>query len=667
VADSVTLIIGAKAGAGVPLKLVTPDGVTTEGSLDLTQYSGHWSLDEIHKRLNDKNDRLQAESIGKGLFERLIPPGTALRTKWDEVTAAHPELPLELEINEPSLRGYPWEFVWDTSDHRQARVGGMVRRAPVPPKPAPATANWPFRLLVIVGVDDEKAAEADRIGARREVDLLRRSLVDYGRSVDIYELDRPSQNMLQGVLKDYQPHAVHFIGHGTIDLATKRNCVVIENPQNGWNWDTVNIGEDFKNAGCVPLFVFLNCCRSANAHAVNLSLQQTFTERVGAGAVVAMQADVRGDQAGTFSKAFYSHALAAPGSPDLTSVVEALRKGRLALGSDAEIDWALPALTFCRDVPIDVKLLTRPKWPTEGPFQVCREFDEARVYADEAEARRKMIQWLYPIGRAPQPNILIVRGPARSGKSRLLTWCLESWVPTGHRIRHIAVDRPRGNCAQWLVRLRAGDLSPTTSDPDRFLRTGLDLAPFLPFYDAVAGALNMLTGPAAVPDRAARVNLIDTFRAEVTDSVSIEPLCARFLEGLKQLGGPVLIVIDQVSIGTIRPELFTPFRDSFLAPLSKDASSSIRVALSVESDNTDPFGLDGLGADAARIVKLRTDYKPEQLEQLAVEALRYREEATLRQIAQGVLRFSDNTTLGQLDFCQPLLKKAPFRDLERMR
>lgn len=662
-AESFRLIIGASAANEIPVSLVGPAGERTQGTLDPAQFVGDWSLDEIHKRLNKPDDRSHAEPIGRGLFERLFAGRTALRATWAELIRANGNLPLEIQIEEPTLRGYPWELIWDPTNHRQSRRGGLVRRIDAASKPSTAGANWPFRMLVIIGLDDSTLDEAEQIGARREIALLRRTLVDYGRSIDINVLDRPSQPDLQDTLKAYQPHGVHFIGHGTLDLTTGRNCLQIENAVKGWNWDTVNIPDDFKNARCVPRFVFLNCCRSANDHNANLSLQQIFTEDVGVGAVMAMQADVRGDRAGDFSKVFYSHALAAPGSPDLLNVIESLRKGREALGSDADIDWALPALTLCRDVAVDFKLLARQKWPTEIPFKLCREFDEARVYADESESRRTMIQWLYPPTLVPDPNILIVRGQAKSGKSRLLTWCMETWAAKGFRIRHIDVGNSGGNCARWLVLLRAGQITSSTAVPERFLKTGLDLTPFLPFYEAVARALKLMDGPAAVADPGARVALIDSFRAEVTDDVSIELLCSQFLEGLQSIGD-IVIVLDQVSVSAIKPELFATFRDNFLLPIAVAPTHNVRVALSVNRDDYDTFGLSGLDA---RVVTLRTEYNSEELEELAVEALRYREEKDLREIAQRMLKFSDNVGLGRLDFCQLLLGKRPFRDLERMR
>ncbi len=669
-ADCLKLLIEKDAATGrIALALVGPDGVETQGTLDPAQYSGGWALDEVHKKLNDPAARLQAEALGRGLFERLVAAATPMRKTWNDLTAQHGADPLELHIDEIGLRGYPWELLWDSNDHRYARVGGIVRRTTTPSKAAPASSQWPFRLLVVVGTDDSKLPGQDQIGAARETGFLRRALADYGRSIDINVLLLPTRPALQEALKDYQPHVVHFIGHGTHDLGSGRNCLVIENATDTWNWDTVGIAEDFAVAGCVPEFVFLNCCRSGSDHAANFSLQQTFTEKVGVGAVVAMQADVRGDKAVAFSRAFYGHALAGPHTADfkLPTIVAAVREGRRAIGSDAEIGWALPALTFCENVPVDQRLLKRHKWPTQASFLVCREFDEARVYADESDSRRRMIQWFYPIKGEPEPNVLILRGPTTSGKSRLLHWCMESWAAEGVRLRYLPVDLPRGkNCLQWLIRLRAGELSTDSRDSERFLRAGLDLQPFLPFYDAVARAAQILDGPTRIEDQLTRIRLIDTLAYEVADDVSIGPFCARFLEGLDAIG-KLTIVLDQLSIGAIDRVLFSGFRDSFLAPIARNPKKDIRIAVAVSRDDYDRFELSALDAQSTQVVSLRSDYTLEQLEELAVEALRYRAESKVRGIAQKALEVYDfGTGLARLSFCQTFLNSGPFRDLGRM-
>lgn len=669
-ADSLKLRIGPQAGGVAPVTLSSPAG-DTAGPFDTAPLTVALPLvapapqKGLLARLNDHTNRAQAEVIGRALFHALTADPTLLAA-WNAALSNHDDLPLELEIDEPSLRPYPWELLWDDADRRPARLAGLLRRSPAKAKQQPANSDWPFRLLVIVGTDDGPLPLADQIGAKQEIGLLRRTLADVGRSIDINVLMLPAQGAVQKALKTYQPHAVHFIGHGMRVLATGRDSLVIEHAQDTWYWDPAGIGEDFSKARCVPRFVLLNACRSASDSQANIGLQQAFVERVGVGVVLAMQADVRGDLAARFSEAFYAHALAAPGSPDLSTCVESLSGGRRALSSDSDLDWGLPVLTLCNDIAVDVKLMRRRAWPVTTPFRSCREFEDARVYADDSVARRRMIEWFYPIDAAAQPNLLIVKGKASSGKSRLLHWCMESWAGRGVRVRYMQVDRPRGkNCLQWLIRLRAGEVPPERTDAERFLKEELPLAPFLSFYDAVARAAGLLDGPNKVESQDERVKLIDTFKATLTDNVSLEPLFGRFVEGLRAIG-PIVLVFDQVSEAAINPLLFAVFRDSVLAPIAAGPGGDVRIALAV--NDYEQFNLAGFDEQLAAVVPVRSDYTVQELEDLAVEALRYKVEAKLRAAAKAFLDFPDaRTGLARLSFCQNFLAMPDFSDLGRMR
>lgn len=672
-ANSLALEIGkAEANGKASLQLTTPDGVTA-GTLDTGQLTEAFSLAKIHDALNDKVNRDQAEAIGKGLFERLFVPGTPIRNAWDTLAPASRRLPLELTVDDPELRRFPWELIWDASDRRHARAGGIVRRVRTKSGPPPQTSEWPFRVLLIIGTDDARTPADQRIGADQEIEALKRGLANYGRSVDLLRLTTPARAKLQEKLKTYQPHVVHFIGHGTYQLGDRRYSLLIETAGGTWNWDTKSIVDDFEAAACVPRLVFLNCCRSAEgvetASRATISLQDTFTNTLRVGAVVAMQADVRGDRAAAFSRAFYGQALAGPAdaASKLPSVTTAAQEGRKALGADADVDWGLPTLTLCSDIAIDAELNTRHAWPDDPAFRLCREFDEARIYADECDARREMIHWFYPVTTARQPNVLIVKGPPGSGKSRLLHWCMESWAANGGRMRQLRVDQARGkNCLKWLIRLRAGMLPTDEPDPERFLKAPLELTPFLPFYDAVSRAAGLSDGPAKVDDPGQRVELIDSFQREVADDVPVEALYADFLKGLQGIG-PMVVTFDQLSTSAIAPELFTGFRDKFLLPIGTSPDSGVRVAVTVSENDYDKFGLKGLGEQAATVVTLRADHKPEELEALAVEAVRYNE--TVRVIAKFYLDLppDKHVGLGLLSFCQPLLLREPFRSLERMK
>jgi hypothetical protein len=648
------------------LTLALPAGAEVQGILDVASFSGDWTADKIHTVLNDTANRQQAEALGTALFDRLFAPGSSIRKTWDALPLSARQLPLEIEIEDPALRVFPWELLWDSADRTPARIGGLARRTGTP-SATPSSSEWPFRLLIIVGADDEGQPPSERIGAMQEVQDLRRALIEVGRSVDINILPVPTRKQVQDALLEYQPHVIHFIGHGGYDPGRKRHCVIIDNPASTWNWLTTGITNDLTGAGCVPRLVFLNCCRSASERDANLSLQTALSD-YGVPVVVAMQADVRGDKAAAFSRTFYTHALIGGPAESLTPVIDAVREGRQALGSEEEIDWGLPTLTFCRDVPIDYALLKRRQWPDDADFRRCREFDDARVYADAGQARRRMIEWFYPVKPRPEPNILILRGPTGSGKTRLLHWCMESWAAENPRQRFLRVDAPRGkNCLSWLIRLRAGSVSKDKPDDDRFLKQALEVTPFLPFYAAVARATGL--PPTRDPQEiSARIQSIDTFQREVTDDVPSGPLFESFLAGLAQIG-KIVVVFDQLSATAIDRELFAAFRDSFVAPISAPGQTDTRIVLAMTVEDYDHFGLAGLKDTSVKIVDVKADHSADQLKELAVEAMRYRGEEDLRKVATAILAFHDSNRigLGRLEFCQLLLAKQEFQGLGRMR
>jgi CHAT domain len=672
----VSLVVALRtANQKVRVTVTAPDGTTTWADADAALFAPK-ALDGIYQILNDTKNRQQAAALGKQLFDGLLPDGSETRAAWTKAFDEDALVLVELKVDEADLRAYPWELLRDDDDRMPALLGGMVRRVAKDNTPPPAVSEWPLRMLIIAGTDDATKPAAQQIGTRDEVAAIKKRLIDYGRSIDIKVLWEPPEQRdaarrepiqtIDDALKIYQPHVVHFVGHGTYDKTTKRHALRIETPNAPWMWDTVRIQTQFQTAKCVPRLVFLNACRTGSARESNISLQTVFAERLRVGTVIGMQADVRGDRAARFSETFYGHALVgSAASATLPSIADALKQGRAVLGSDVNIDWALPSLTLRADVPADVRLREPRPFPDDPPFRVCRQFDEARVYADESDARRSMVQWMYPIGATDAPNVLILQGKPASGKSRLLHWCMESWAVGGTAMRYLRIPPLGKNCLKWLLQVRKGDLS-EQPEPERLLLSPLDPAPFQPFYDAVASATNP---PITDADPAVRIRRVDAFDAEVPDNVSIEPLCNLFIEGLRQVG-PIILVFDQLSVQSIPPPLFAGFRTGFLAPIGGRGDTQIRVVLAVSRDDYELFSLKGLAESSARVVDLRDDYSPNDLVGLAVEALRfrYRDEPELRQVAQAFVKVQQaKTGLARLFFCQNFLELDDFRDFERMR
>lgn len=408
----------------------------------------------------------------------------------------------------------------------------------------------------------------------------------------------------------------------------------------------------------IPRTVFLNCCRSGAETNALQSVQDVFSD-LGVPAVIAMQADVRGDKAAKFSREFYAQALA---SENPSSIAASVNKARVRLGGIAEIDWALPTLTLASDTGLDTRLRRQKAWPTNDDFKVCREFVAASIFANCRYERSRMVHWRTPIDpKARSPRLMIVKAPPRSGKSHLLNWCMESWAVEGSRICYVRVDHPKGkHCLDWLIRLRAGDVKHDGPEEQKLLQLGLDTAPFEPFYRALGKYLDIQPGPA-------QISTIEGVQRTIPDDVDVARLFELYIDGLKQCGD-LILVLDQVSLSSIGEDVFALFRRHFLSPISK-LKEEVRVALVVPDEDYSKFKLDIFSADEARVVALEIESDPDVLESLAVEALGYPEdEESARTAARAFLKLRGKSLgVARLAHCHVFIQDEQFPRPGRMR
>ena len=414
----------------------------------------------------------------------------------------------------------------------------------------------------------------------------------------------------------------------------------METENGSWYWSVRKIQEDLINSGCVPMVVFLNCCKTAVEHGPSQSIQEKFSN-AGVPAVIAMQSDVRGDLAAKFAEMFYAHALTDERPGGQLSLCGAVTRARLALGGADEIDWALPAVTLGKDVDLALTLPGTRQFPKDPEFALCQEFERARFFANCGCERRELVHWCYPIVRAGQSEapkkVLILKSTEKCGKTHLLRWCMESWAADGWRIRYLEA-RGGKNPLSWLVQLRANDF-PRPSDSDRLLRSGLDPKPFEPFYRALGKLLNIPEGPGQADACDARV-LSDEKDEQrdraLADDADHEKLYSLFAEGVEKLN-KVILVFNRITVGAIPANLLADLRNHFLARIAK-STSNVRVVLSVLENDYEVFGLKALKEETA-IVNVPIDYKDEELVNLLIEALRFPESPAQEEIQAFARRY----------------------------
>jgi len=594
-----------RSGKGV-LK-IQPDlqSKAIESEFDLAAFVGTGNASQIAAKLLDP-DREQAKALGRTLFDCLLVPGSPARSYWDALSPPA-KRGIDLSINTPKLGGIPWELLWDGQNVAIARVGGFFRR--VANEQAASKTGWPLKVLVLYATLDLS------IGAEIEVRGLKRALRNFGRSIDIrLERGLPDENLLRTILAEYRPDVVHFIGHGGLDI-NGAYCLKVEHASGTWYWGVDLIQEHFSDANMVPTLVILNCCRSASELGGSQSIQAKFSE-IGVPAVIAMQSDVRGDLAAKFSEAFYSWALTDEKGRQ-ESVSEAVRQARLSLGNQPSVDWAIPTLTLCSDVPSTFRLPAAKTMPATPEFMACTEFESTRFFAKCGHGLRQLHDWHL----GSQKKLLVLCGPGRSGTSHLLRWCMESWSADGHRVRYMEARAGR-NCVNWLVQLRSNDFT-SLSDETRLLRAGLDPTPFTKFYLALAKRLGVANGPNLVADVDRMVLSEDqnsTRDIALADGNDLSKIYSLFADGIEKLNNTT-VVFDQLRAGNSNPTLFGDLRNHFLARISK-SQASVRVVLAILEEDYDRFGLKVLANDA-EIVKMPVSYTADELQELSVEALRY--------------------------------------------
>src|SRR5665213_168057 len=459
--SAVTIAIERPEGqADFVVTLTDDDGVVSAPLTVADLTAGRWTANldvaspprqtDIVTRVSnapqDQRNHRDYQEIAHTLYDWLLPAGP-VRARWKTLNAA-PEAPrLYVRTTVESLARLPWELAARNSD-RPALINGFYRleQGETPNRPS---SLWPFRILLVVGCseDDEKA-----LGVDKEIEKIQRQFLRLGRTVDVHTIERPDKPTLAREICMFRPHVFHFAGHsGKVGAELGLSFDV---PDGGWVWSGDTIATDLAQWRWAPDFVFLNACRSAREHAETWSAQTGFLLG-GAKAVLGMQADVRGDHAGGFAGTLYERC--ASGAVLEVAVREARTKLSERLQSLAHLDWALPQLiTTGRDV----QLFAVKEHVRDIAFERCREFEEARYFADCRVQRRALTQWMYPVSRTPEAasSVLLLTGSRRSGKSHLIKWCMETWAIGGARVRYVELHTGQSRDFLSVVRqIQAGE------------------------------------------------------------------------------------------------------------------------------------------------------------------------------------------------------------------
>ncbi len=240
------------------------------------------------------------------------------------------------------LAEFPWEVLripplsptcHAALDHRLSIVRSLEVTQPLQPR----TVVRPLRVLLV------------RAGARGQgglrVESEQESITDALSSIaDVkYEfLDMPDRQEFRRALYGFDPHVLHFMGHGKVDEDTGSGCVYLRDERGDPDpLRAQDIAELLSGLSALRLVV-LNACQSArgtlsvNGHG---SVTGALVSR-GVAAVIAMQFAISDRAARAFTAEFYTRL--AKGA----SIDDAVTEGRLGMRSrvPGSFEWCTPAL-----------------------------------------------------------------------------------------------------------------------------------------------------------------------------------------------------------------------------------------------------------------------------------------------------------------------------------
>ncbi|MET0133692.1 MAG: CHAT domain-containing protein [Kibdelosporangium sp.] len=323
-----------------------------------------------------------------------------------------------LRIEPPELRLLPWELM-NSGVHVFIKKGFVRVRHPMADT---EMLMPPVRVLVVVGEEDSG------IGTDMELRAVKKVLVGAEGRIEAEFLFAPSQQELLEVYGRVAPHVFHFIGHGDRMAADDEPALMVGPDR--WPLTAEYIRNALEPA---PRVAILNACRSGQVEDVR-ALTDAFLD-CGAGAVLGMQGDIRGQAAALFGGKLYEQ-LAAKASID-RAVAQARRAVFAATGSTHKArDWVLPSLTL-QCPPDQVLAAQSPISPEDltGIDQRLRSW--VQTFVNRVEERHQLAAGIDPEPGARPSRVLLLVGDADTGKSSLLHWLRRRCALRGRRVRYV--------------------------------------------------------------------------------------------------------------------------------------------------------------------------------------------------------------------------------------
>jgi tetratricopeptide (TPR) repeat protein len=313
----------------------------------------------------------------------------------------------------------PWEYMHDGDDFLALSGRAYITRKPIGLGEVKATVSpQPLRLLVVVSSPNR----LPELNSEKEIGIIQEVLDPARRKgyLEIYYLEIATLSNIRSKVKHFQPHILHYIGHGGKVPLSNETFLACEDDDGEvrplFGDDLRRITQD---SDSLQLVVLSGCMTAQTQHQDALKGVGTALLQDSLPAVLAMQYSILDESGIEFASKFYEEL--SKGS----SVLEAVNEVRLRLyelrGKD-RADWGLPAL-YLRTP--DIRLIDPAIPPLRKPTEVERIDIGGLPVVRGFVGRKKEIRDIRQAINSPHMPAVYVYGLGGVGKTALAAKIIE--------------------------------------------------------------------------------------------------------------------------------------------------------------------------------------------------------------------------------------------------
>jgi hypothetical protein len=302
--------VGSGDGKAYEVRVIESPAGEAVGALELDPEAAQvqdW-LGWIERRRADRDlFRAFGETLFRAVFREQVE--AVYRASEGQAWEKDHGLRLRLRIEPPELSVLPWELLYDPLRERflaRSPRTPVSHYLPLPRPLSPLAVRPPLRLLLVISApQDLRQRGLAELDADKEKERIFKALHDWEQAglVEIKATDHAIVPEVHDQLRRFQPHVLHYIGHGYFDEKEERAYLVDEG-QNCKFADERMVSE-LLGDGTTRLVVLNACETAATSSAQALTGMAPRLVQVGVPAVVAMRYPIADAAAITFSREFY--------------------------------------------------------------------------------------------------------------------------------------------------------------------------------------------------------------------------------------------------------------------------------------------------------------------------------------------------------------------------